>query len=125
VPVYQYRHYDPKTGRWPSRDPIGERGGVNLYGFVGNDGVNRWDILGLKNACSNCDGTVDDSCCLGKCEQVCGGNVYFINACFDTCSKGGIPNGLEIFQTPKPLINKPGVWESIKKALDAIFGGFS
>ena len=34
---------------WPSRDPIGERGGVNLYGFVGNDGVNRWDYLGLKD----------------------------------------------------------------------------
>jgi RHS repeat-associated protein len=32
---------------WPSRDPIGERGGVNLYGFVGNDGVNSVDRLGL------------------------------------------------------------------------------
>ena len=31
---------------WPSRDPIGEMGGLNLYGFVGNDGVNQWDILG-------------------------------------------------------------------------------
>jgi len=31
---------------WLSRDPIGERGGLNLYGFVGNDGVNRWDYLG-------------------------------------------------------------------------------
>jgi RHS repeat-associated protein len=40
------RSYDPTTGRWPSRDPIGERGGVNLYGFVGNDGVSRWDYLG-------------------------------------------------------------------------------
>ena len=28
-------------------DPIGERGGLNLYGFVGNDPVNRWDVLGL------------------------------------------------------------------------------
>jgi hypothetical protein len=27
-------------------DPIGERGGVNLYGFVGNDGVNKLDVLG-------------------------------------------------------------------------------
>jgi hypothetical protein len=24
-----------------------ERGGLNLYGFVGNDGVNAWDVLGL------------------------------------------------------------------------------
>ena len=44
---YGYRFYDPKTGRWPNRDPIGERGGLNLYGFVGNDGVNWWDFLGL------------------------------------------------------------------------------
>jgi RHS repeat-associated protein len=43
---YGYRYYDPKTGKWPSRDPIEEEGGVNLYGFVGNDGVNRWDYLG-------------------------------------------------------------------------------
>jgi len=46
---YGYRYYDPVTGRWPSRDPIGENGGVNLYGFVGNDGVNWIDILGNKN----------------------------------------------------------------------------
>ena len=45
---YGYRYYDPITGRWPSRDPIEERGGVNLYGFVGNDGVNWVDVLGLK-----------------------------------------------------------------------------
>ena len=32
---------------WPSRDPIGEQGGLNVYGFVGNDGVNSWDYLGL------------------------------------------------------------------------------
>ena len=33
---------------WLSRDPIEERGGLNLYGFVGNDGVNRWDWLGMQ-----------------------------------------------------------------------------
>ena len=43
---YQYRYYDPLTGRWPSRDPIEEQGGINLYGFVRNNGVNRWDLLG-------------------------------------------------------------------------------
>jgi RHS repeat-associated protein len=43
---YGYRYYDPVTGRWPSRDPIGEEVGVNLYGFVGNDGVDRLDFLG-------------------------------------------------------------------------------
>jgi RHS repeat-associated protein len=44
---YGYRYYDPVTGRWPSRDPIGERGGVNLYGFTGNAPHQNHDIVGL------------------------------------------------------------------------------
>jgi RHS repeat-associated protein len=47
VPDYGYRYYDPLTGRWPSRDPIEERGGENLYGFVGSDSINHFDHLGL------------------------------------------------------------------------------
>ena len=43
---------------WLSRDPIGEEGGLNLYGFVGNDGVNRWDYLGLDSD-RNSDCTTD------------------------------------------------------------------
>jgi len=31
---------------WPSRDPIGEKGGNNLYGFVGNDSFGWYDYLG-------------------------------------------------------------------------------
>ncbi len=45
---YGFRYYEPVTGRWPSRDPIEERGGVNLYGFVGNGGVGRWHYLGKE-----------------------------------------------------------------------------
>ncbi|MFN4944507.1 MAG: RHS repeat-associated core domain-containing protein [Akkermansiaceae bacterium] len=48
VMYYGYRFYDPETGRWPSRDPIGERGGVNLYGFIGNNTVGRIDVLGMN-----------------------------------------------------------------------------
>ncbi|MGI6346003.1 MAG: RHS repeat-associated core domain-containing protein [Limisphaerales bacterium] len=36
------------SGRWLSRDPIEEQGGLNLYAFVNNDPVNRWDVLGLQ-----------------------------------------------------------------------------
>jgi hypothetical protein len=39
--------YNPSTGRWLSRDPIGERGGENLYEFVANNPVSRVDALGL------------------------------------------------------------------------------
>ena len=44
---YGYRYYDPATGRWQNRDPIDENGGLNLYGFVGNDGANKLDLFGL------------------------------------------------------------------------------
>ncbi len=46
--LYKYRHYDPALGRWPSRDPIEEYGGVNLYGFVNNQPTWYWDYLGTK-----------------------------------------------------------------------------
>jgi RHS repeat-associated protein len=73
VAYYAYRYYDPQTGRWPSRDQIGELGfrelfkleyilkeDVNLYRFSANDSTNRIDKLGL----ADCDG--NDAPCL-KC----------------------------------------------------------
>jgi RHS repeat-associated protein len=41
-----YGHYAHHWGRWLSKDPIGERGGVNLYGVVGNNPALFVDILG-------------------------------------------------------------------------------
>jgi len=55
---------------WPSRDPIGERGGINLYGMVGNNSVTRWDYLGLVGL-----GAVTQDAALGK----CGGFGWVIN----------------------------------------------
>ncbi len=44
---YGFRYYDPVTGRWLSRDPIGEYGGRNLYGFVLNSSINFVDLFGF------------------------------------------------------------------------------
>jgi RHS repeat-associated protein len=44
---FGYRYYDPRFGRWKSRDPMGEAGGFNLYAYCGNDPVNQHDPLGL------------------------------------------------------------------------------
>jgi RHS repeat-associated protein len=44
---YTYRYYDPLTGRWPSRDPIKEKGGLNLYSFLNNSTLFNFDVLGL------------------------------------------------------------------------------
>lgn len=42
-----YRAYDANVGKWTSRDPIAEAGGLNLYGYVDNDPSNQADPLGL------------------------------------------------------------------------------
>jgi RHS repeat-associated protein len=63
---YGFRYYEPQTGRWLSRDPLGEPGHDlmvemwdvseidqedkltpdNFYNFVFNDPVNRYDVNG-------------------------------------------------------------------------------
>jgi RHS repeat-associated protein len=45
---YGYRYYNASTGRWLSRDPIEEAGGLNLLCFVFNDAINALDPNGLR-----------------------------------------------------------------------------
>ena len=43
---YLYRYYDPNLQRWPNKDPLEERGGINLYGFVQNEPTDLVDSDG-------------------------------------------------------------------------------
>lgn len=46
--LYAFRAYEPNLQRWLTQDPIGESGGINLYGFVRNDPLGHGDPLGLS-----------------------------------------------------------------------------
>lgn len=62
IVYYGFRYYDPVTGRWPSRDPVGEAGGLNRYVMVENDAVNYTDYLGLMLYFSGVSTCTADSC---------------------------------------------------------------
>ena len=79
---YGYRYYSPNTGRWLSRDPIGEKRFRDLvgrssdkseqilqaYAFVENAPLWKWDVLGLLSG-----GTGAGQRCMVEmtCEEVC------------------------------------------------------
>ncbi len=41
-----HRHYDPQSGRFLTRDPLGYDGGINLYSYTANNPVNWLDPSG-------------------------------------------------------------------------------
>jgi hypothetical protein len=51
--------YSPSTGKWLSRDPIEEKGGVNLHCFVQNRPVSAADSSGLSVIIGSPGSTVD------------------------------------------------------------------
>jgi len=48
LPACARAYYSPEQGRWISRDPIEEKGGLSLYAAVRNDPLDYWDRLGQK-----------------------------------------------------------------------------
>lgn len=61
-PIVAFGFYAPTLGRWTTRDPIEEKGGLNLYAFCKNDGINKIDPLGqdvyLMNAGEEGDSSI-------------------------------------------------------------------
>jgi RHS repeat-associated protein len=49
---YGYRYYSPSLGRWLARDPIGEVGGLSLYGAVFNNPIQHIDPNGQAVFCT-------------------------------------------------------------------------
>jgi RHS repeat-associated protein len=113
-----FRAYDPTIGRWISRDPIAEKGGLNLYAYVRNDPADHIDPLGLfprgfwnYGRCCNKSGKLEFASvagigwvpllsgqCIGDyfedgkdCEgMTCGGGFYYVSGLTTgTCNTPG------------------------------------
>jgi RHS repeat-associated protein len=62
VVFYPLRPFVPGgPTRWLTRDPIGERGGLNLYGFVGNNPMSFVDPYGLDSFVPGVNGSRENS----------------------------------------------------------------
>lgn len=60
------RDYDPATGRWTVKDPIGFEGGeANLYGYILRDPINQLDRNGLIGGGAIISGTLEGGILIG------------------------------------------------------------
>ena len=53
-PYFDSRNYDPTTGRFLQKDPIGREGGLNLYGYALGNPIKLSDPLGLAPSIGVC-----------------------------------------------------------------------
>ena len=89
--LYEFRAYSPSIGRWLSRDPIEERGGLGLLVLAGNASVDRMDFLGLDARAPNRPGPSGKQ--VTACVMRCSVQVGFVDwirkklDAFDFCSK--------------------------------------
>ena len=82
---HRNRLYSPEMQRWLNRDPIGERGGVNLSCFVSNGPINAFDPFGLHTEADCAD---DREGCYDLCREMPGRTSwerYLKTACWAGC----------------------------------------
>lgn len=94
------RYYDPTTGRFVSRDPIGYRGGLNVYSYAGANPIAHVDPLGLcfRSCWEDCMQQMNAPIIAGV--GLVGGLVRFIGD--SAGGKTGLPDNMGTY--PLPLL---------------------
>jgi len=75
---YRARYYDPMEGRFVSKDPIGFKGGINVYAYTSNNPTNLKDPLGLAPKFGDCELIKD---------QERASKSWFAKLCKESCAQ--------------------------------------
>ena len=73
---YGLRFYAPSLGKWINRDSIREKGGSNLYGFIGNKPTNSIDLHGCFGVPDSFVGAVLNGAITGAINWAGGGSFW-------------------------------------------------
>ncbi len=98
-----HRYYDSGRGRFVTRDPIGYNGGINLYGFVGNNPVNESDPDGTDPKIPTAHGGATSGAAIGRMDT---NEISFTQRFYSEPLSGKPPtSGAKSFKTVTEMAN--------------------